>query len=248
LLSAQDGTKEPRSGALVVNLPVPYIDAMPKVPQEIAGIKRREPRRRITKRQAVRHLIHAAVRMIAAAAEDPFAIHLIIQSADKLLIDLSNRLKKPLAHHWVENIKDEYRTPLMAVFRETYNFLKHADKDHDQDLHVGSITESNILQLAVCSANYRALYDELTDHMNLLFTFAKLVMPDAFVSPEQRPVFDSAVPKLATMRFGEFFNMQLWDDPMVAATMPGLAKERRQDLQDNAELFSTFFGDFPLKR
>ena len=59
-----------------------------------------------------------------AAAEDPFAIHLIIQSADKLLIDLSKRLKKPLKLNWAENIKDEYRSPLMAVFRETYNFLK----------------------------------------------------------------------------------------------------------------------------
>jgi hypothetical protein len=50
------------------------------------------------------------------------------------------------------------------------------------------------------------------------------------------------------MRFGEFYNMYLWDDQMVAQTMPGLANERREDLQDNAELFSTFIGDFPLKR
>jgi hypothetical protein len=119
---------------------------MAKAPTEIAGIKRLTPLRRITKRKAIRHLIHAAVRMIAAA-EDPFAIHLVVQSADKLLIDLSKRLKKPLAHDWVEQIKDEYRSPLMAVFRETYNFLKHADKDHDEELHVGSIAESNILQL-----------------------------------------------------------------------------------------------------
>jgi hypothetical protein len=220
---------------------------MTKVPQEIAGIKRLAPRRRITKKQAVRHLIHAAVRMIAAA-EDPFAIHLVIQSADKLLIDLSKKLKKPLAHDWVENIKDEYRTPLMAVFRETYNFLKHADKDHNEELHVGSIAESNVLQLAVCIANYHSLYGELTDHMNILFGFAKLVMPEGFVTPDQRPLFDAALPKLAGMRFGEFYNMYLWDDPMVAQTMPGLERERREDLQDNTELFSTFIGDFPLKR
>jgi hypothetical protein len=220
---------------------------MAKAPQEIAGIKRRAPRRRITKKQAVRHLIHAAVRMIAAA-EDPFAIHLIIQSADKLLIDLSKRLKRPLAHDWVENIKDEYRAPLIVVFRETYNFLKHADNDHDEELHVGSIAESNILQLAVCTANYYALFGEITDHMRLLFTFAKLVLPEGFVMPDQRAIFDAAVPKLAGMRFGEFFNMDLWNDPMVTQEWPGLTAERRQDLQDNAELFSTFIGDFPLKR
>jgi hypothetical protein len=110
-----------------------------------------------------------------AAAEDPFAIHLIIQSADKLLIDLSKRLKKPLTLDWAENIKDECRSPLMAVFRETYNFLKHADNDYDAELHVGSIAESNVLQLAACIANYYALFGETTDHMNLLFISAKLV-------------------------------------------------------------------------
>jgi hypothetical protein len=217
-----------------------------KVPQEIAGIKRLAPRRRITKKQAVRHLIHAAVRMLAAA-EDPFAIHLIVQSADKLLIDLSKRMKKPLALDWTENIKDEHRSPLLAVFRETYNFLKHADKDHNEELHVGSIAESNVLQLAVCVANYHALFGAYTDHMRLLFAFAKLVMPEGFVMPDQQ-AFDAALPKLAGMRFGEFFNMDLWNDPMVTRDLPGLLIERREDLQDNVELFSTFIGDFPPKR
>jgi hypothetical protein len=219
---------------------------MTKVPQEIAGIRRLAPRRRITKKQAVRHLIHAAVRMIAAA-EDPFAIHLIIQSADKLLIDLSKKLKKPLALDWSENIKDEYRSPLMLVFRETYNFLKHADKDHDEELHVGSIAESNVLQLAVCAGNYHALFGEYTDHMGLLIAFAKLIMPD-IVLPNQRAVFEAARPKLVGMRFGEFFNLDLWNEPTVARTMPSLNIERREDLQDNFEFFSTFIGDFPLKR
>jgi hypothetical protein len=84
--------------------------------------------------------------------------------------------------------------------------------------------------------------------MRLLFTFAKLVMPEGFVMPDQRAVFDAALPKLAEMRFGEFFNMNLWNDPMVTRSWPGLAAERREDLLDNAELFSAFIGDFPLKR
>jgi len=133
----------------------------------------------------------------------------------------------------------------MLVLRETYNFLKHADIDHDEELHVGSISESNFLQLAVCIANYHALFGEYTDHMKLLFSFAKLIMPEGFVMPDLREVFDAAVPKLASMRFGEFFNMDLWNDPMVAQAFPGLVAERREDIQDNAELFSKFIGDFP---
>jgi hypothetical protein len=76
-------------------------------------------------------------------------------------------------------------------------------------------------------------------------------MPEGFVTPpDQQEVFDAALSKLAgmRMRFGEFFNMDLWNDPMVARNLPGLAAERRADLQDNAELFSEFIGDFPLKR
>jgi hypothetical protein len=68
--------------------------------------------------------------------------------------------------------------------------------------------------------------------------------------PDQRAVFDVALSKVAgmRMRFEEFFNVDLWNDPMVTQSLPGLAAERHEDLQDNAELFSTLIGDFPLKR
>ena len=220
---------------------------MPKAPSEIAGIKRSEPRRRMSKQQAIRHLIHSAVRMIAAR-EDPFAIHLVVQSADKLLIDLSKKRGKPLALEWTENIKEEYRGQLMTVFRETYNFLKHADTDHDEALHVGSIAESNVLQLAVACANYYSQFGEWTDHMKLMFNFAKLVAPNSFVMEGDMPVFDAAVPKLADMQFQEFFNQDLWGDPMVAPAFPNLARERYEDLRDNTEFFATTFGEFSARR
>jgi hypothetical protein len=58
------------------------------------------PRRRLTKQQAVRHLIHGAVRLLAAG-EDPFATHLLIQSADKLLIDLAKHsATRKLVYDW----------------------------------------------------------------------------------------------------------------------------------------------------
>ena len=127
--------------------------------------------------------------------------------------------------------------------------MKHAGNDHDAELHVGSIAESNVLQLAACIANYYALFGETTDHMNLLFISAKLFFPEGFAMPDQRAVFDVALSKVADMRmrFGEFFNMDPWNDPIVTQGLPGLAAERREDLQDNAELFSMFIGDFPLK-
>lgn len=215
---------------------------MTKAPTEIAGIKRKQPRRRITKQQALRHLIHSAVRMIAAG-EDPFAIHLIVQSADKILIDLSKKLGKPLTLEWTESVKEEFRKPLMIVFRETYNFLKHADTDHGETLHVGSIAETNILQLAVACANYHSLFGEWTDHMKLLFNFAKLVSPEGFVMEADRPTFEAVFPKLADMPFQEFFNLDLWTDPMTAIQFPKLGAERREDLQDNEAFYSATFGE-----
>jgi hypothetical protein len=88
-------------------------------------------------------------------AEDPFATHLLIQSADKLLIDLAKRHSTgKLKMDWTKFMKPEYKDALLAVHRETYNFLKHADIDHDQTLHVGDIAMSNVLQLGVCIVNY----------------------------------------------------------------------------------------------
>ena len=183
-----------------------------------------------------------------AAREDPIAIHLIIQSADKPLIDLSRKRGKPLALEWTENIKEEYRSPLMTVFRETYNFLKHADTDHDETLHVGAIAENNLLQLAVACANYHSLHGEWTNHMKLLFNFARLVAPKAFVMEGDRPTFNAVVPKLAGMQFQEFFNSDLWTDPMIAPAFPNLARERYEDLRDNKEFFATTFGEFLVRR
>jgi hypothetical protein len=95
------------------------------------------PKRKLTKQQAVRHLIHAAVRLIAAG-EDPFATHLLIQSADKLLIDLAKHSAAgKLAYDWTTIMKPEYKDALLKVHRETFNFFKHADRDHDKTLHVG---------------------------------------------------------------------------------------------------------------
>lgn len=62
-----------------------------------------------------------------AAAEDPFAIHLLIQSADKLLIDLSKKTGRKLVFTWDEFIKPEYKDALIEGVTETANFFKHAD-------------------------------------------------------------------------------------------------------------------------
>jgi hypothetical protein len=53
-------------------------------------------RRTLSKKDAVRHLLHTSIRMVMMQ-EDAYGIHVLVQSADKLLIDLSKLLGKPLA-------------------------------------------------------------------------------------------------------------------------------------------------------
>jgi len=199
-------------------------------------ISRKPPRRLMDKKEAIRHLIHTAIRMIAKE-EDPFAIHVLIQCADKVLIDIAKRTERKLMFQWEERIRPEYRDEFFEIHRETANFLKHADKDYDKKLHVGNITEMNALMLAVCICNYHAMYDEWTWHMQMFFVFARCYHPAGFVAPEQRLEFD----KLAAIQMDqtprEFF--EFWDDPVFKRLAPALSEERTQDLADTLAFYST---------
>jgi hypothetical protein len=210
-------------------------------------LSRHPPKRAITKQQAVRHLLHSAGRMIAAR-EDPFAIHLLIQSADKLLIDLAKKTGRELAFRWDEFIKPEYKNGFIESIRETSNFFKHADKDHDSELYVGEIAKTNILQLGLCIVNYRALFGEWTDHMRLLFNFAKLISPDGFVQLDQRIQFDAVFHKfndstLAELLSGWWTDPILRTDPTLRTTVPNLESEKTEDLQDTQPFYDTRISD-----
>src|SRR4051812_36416931 len=92
-----------------------------------------EPRRTLDKREALRHLIHTAIRLVARM-EDPFAVHLLVHSADKILIDLAKQNGHNLRIDWELYIKDEYHNEFFKRHRETYNYFKHADRDFAADL------------------------------------------------------------------------------------------------------------------
>jgi hypothetical protein len=199
------------------------------------------PTRWLTKQQAVRQLIHGSVRLLAAG-EDPFATHLLIQSTDKLLIDLvKHSASRKLAYDWTALMKPEYKDALLEVHRETFNFLKHADRDHDQTLHVGDIARSNVLQLGVCIYNFFALSNELTDHMRLGIAIARLVFPDGFVNDDQRSLHDDAVSGFGGFTLREFVAALRTND--VLKHFPNLAAERVEDLQDITPFFDEPFAN-----
>jgi hypothetical protein len=143
--------------------------------------ERDPPKRYLDKGEAIRHLIHAAVRMIAAG-EDPFAIHLLIQSAEKLLIDVAKKRGDVLAFDWEDWIKPEYQSEFFTLHRETYNFFKHADRD-TRDLPVNNIAEANACFLAMAIENYRAVFGVITEHMKIFRSSRGFGSQNGFQSP-----------------------------------------------------------------
>ena len=146
-----------------------------------------EPRRTLDKREALRHLIHTAVRLIARM-EDPFAVHLLVHSADKILIDLAKQKDHELRIDWELYIKDEYHDEFFKRHRETYNYFKHADRDFATDLPVRDIALTNAMNLFITIVNYLHMFGEGTHHMALFLTFAVALMPKIIVPKDIRGV------------------------------------------------------------
>ena len=209
---------------------------------ELTGQGRDPPKRYLDKGEAIRHLIHAAVRMIAAG-EDPFAIHLLIQSAEKLLIDVAKKRGDALAFDWEDVIKPEFQSEFFTLHRETYNFFKHANKD-TQDLPVHNIAEANACFLAMAIENYRVIFGDITEHMKIFRFFTRLWKPKWFSSavenlvPEEKVEWvKSALSTLRSATPAEFFKAVL-ESP---SGNKGFEQERTSDVSDGLEFWSTPF-------
>jgi hypothetical protein len=202
------------------------------------------PKRYLDKREAIRHLIHAAVRMIAIG-EDPFAIHLLIQSAEKMLIDLAKKRGDALAFDWEDVIKPDHQSEFFKLHRETYNFFKHANKD-TQDLPVHNIAEANACFLAMAIENYRVIFGTITEHMMVFRFFTRLWKPKSAI---ESLVFDkkverakSAISTLRSATPAEFFKGMLESQEGNKA----LKRERTSDVSAGLAFWSTPFEKQPL--
>src|SRR5260370_8172171 len=136
----------------------------------------RARRRRVNKQEAIRRLLHTSIRLVMKM-EDPFAIHLLVHSADKMLIDIAKKQNKVLRLDWKDYIKPEYHTSFFKHYRKTYNYLKHADEDFSDDLPIHDIAMMNVMQLFMSITNYRTIFQENTDHFTLFALFIFNLMP-----------------------------------------------------------------------
>src|ERR1700722_19676004 len=179
----------------------------------------RIPRRTLDKREAVRHLIHTAIRLIVAK-EDPFAIHLLVQSAEKLLHDLAKKQNKMLRVYWED-------------------YVKHADEDFADDLPVHDIMMMNVMQLFVAIANYAALFSETTNHMILFHVFTLNLSPQ-LIHPEfaKKTELLKIIGQSQSMTPSKFF--ELFDEN--SSSLPHFHTERANDLQDIIDFYEISFA------
>jgi hypothetical protein len=186
--------------------------------------------RKIGKQEAIRHLLHCAVRMIAAQ-EDPFAIHLLIHSAEKMLIDVSKKTGITPFLDW------SHISPPPSFFkkhRATYNFFKHADTDFDQEISVPQVALLNLPFLYMCTENYKQLFDETTDHMRLIYELMNMVAPSFFNIPDPQ-WHTERMNDLGNSTIAEFLEEGLKPNPLV----PDIAAEKDLDCSDNSGLYIT---------
>jgi hypothetical protein len=195
------------------------------------------PRRLIDKQEAVRHLIHCAIRLIQKE-EDPFAVHLLVHSADKMLIDLAAKRGQELKADWELYIKPEYHKPFFKKHRTTYNYFKHAKEDFADGLPVHDIMMLNVMMLFMCMVNYAALFKELTNHM-LLFQVLVLNLVPALIKIEDEKSAElfTATRMSQGMTPREFF--ELFDKNR--SVLPKYNAEMSKDLEDVIDFYNLSF-------
>jgi hypothetical protein len=200
-------------------------------------IDRGPPRRYLDKQEAIRHLVHGAIRLVFAK-EDPFVIQLIAHSAEKLLIDVAKKKATYLELDWELYIKDEYHRDFFKDYRQTYNYFKHADTDFTKQLPVYDIATLNIMAVFMCAVNYVKLFRVSSHHVRAYCWFIQLLMPHIVKHPDPRlhELFQVALEGFVDATPAEFFELV-----SSHATQFSLQtnEETALDLQDVADFYRT---------
>src|SRR5262249_37659310 len=137
------------------------------------------PDRNIDKMAAIRHLLHASIRMVFWE-EDPFAVHLVSQSCDKLVVDCMEVDGVQSDDDFVTYIKPERLKDFYRIYRETYNYLKHAKNDRNEQLGVGSIVKMNEMSIFMNIARLTEMNVPYTTHVRYYLGYTNIVMPGVF--------------------------------------------------------------------
>jgi hypothetical protein len=143
---------------------------------DIAVIERTEHHYKISKLEGARRLIHTSTRMIYDN-EDAVAVNLLVQSADQVLSDLIKYRKLEDIVWNSPIINQQHKVELQNVFRKASNFVKHADRNPNDELEVYNIAEFSEHSLYFTILRYRELSSSMTAHMKLFLGYYLLQHP-----------------------------------------------------------------------
>jgi hypothetical protein len=203
----------------------------------------RPARRTMNKQEAIRRLLHTSVRMVMNM-EDPFAMHLLVHSADRMLIDIAKKQNKLLRMDWEDYIKPEYHKAFFQRHRETYNYLKHANNDFANELPVRDIAMMNVMQLFMACMNYRAVFDETTDHVTLFAIFMFNIMPQVIIPDGIGKEIIKNVKATESMTPKAFFEAFEGNSEML----PRFWIEASKDMQDVIDFYNLTFLELRMGR
>jgi hypothetical protein len=138
------------------------------------------------KLEAIRHLLHASIRMFFWE-EDPFALHVVIYSCDRLIMDYAKKKNIFVTFDWKDYIQDEYHQLFHELRFETYDFLRHADRRPDQELGVRDIAGTNETDLLMNVLRFKEIAKIHTEHTDQFVNFIFLNRPQYYKSACQPP-------------------------------------------------------------
>jgi hypothetical protein len=198
---------------------------------------REPPRRNLDKQEAIRHLVHGAIRLVMNM-EDPFVIQLVAHSADKLLVDAAKKMGTYLELDWELYIKDEYRKEFFKDYRETYNYFKHADTDFTERLPIYDIAGLNVMAVFLCAVNYTKLFQLGSHHVRAYFWFIQLLFPQIvkLPDPKMHDLLQEGLEAFAGATSADFFKL-ISSRPAEFGLK--INEEKAFDLQDVVNFYST---------
>lgn len=131
----------------------------------------------IDRQEAFRRVLHFSIRQIVRR-EDPFGIHLSVQACAQISRDLGKHLGITIADI-SSLLRPEHVKEWMTIYKATYNYLKHADKDADATLAVRDLPSLNRFQTLLNASNYTRLYATTTSHIKLYNVYFASTEPNA---------------------------------------------------------------------
>jgi hypothetical protein len=139
--------------------------------------------------------LHTALQMIAIEA-DPISTHLPVMAAEEMILSLADHKNIQLRWDYRIFVKDKHHRDWRDAQRKSYNYFKHADRDHSAD-YTGPAPEKlewlNEVQTLMNADGYVKLGGTWNPHLSAYAAWMMVRYPTLFHE-------DALAPELARER------------------------------------------------